>query len=124
MLTQYLLNNVRRICKSDYKPTPNDIEMINKFYPKPQSVKFGRHKQLYEFYSCELNPSKYAHFNKVNSICNILFIVDLTSYHRTIINPNTNSQINEMLFILNEFEKMCNIRYRLNMLFNFHFFFL
>ena len=110
MLTQYLLNNARRICKSDYMPTKNDIEMIKKYYPENVTMKTNSSAaKRFTFYDCGLNPSKYSHFNKKR--CEILFIVDLTAYHRTIINPNTNNEINEMQYTLNNFEKICKLKY-------------
>ena len=111
MLTQYLLNNVRRIGKSDYKPTENDIKMINQYYPENVKFKDNEHKRLYQFYNCELNSSKWSQITEIRWITWIVFMIDLTSYHRTIINPNTNNQINEMQLTLDNFERIFRIPY-------------
>ena len=106
MLTQYFLNNVRRIGKPDYKPTQNDIEMINQYYA--ENIKFEHREKSFKFYNCELNPSKWSRFYKIDGI---IFMIDLTAYHRTIINPNTNDQINEMELTLDNFQRICNTTY-------------
>ena len=117
VLTEYILNNVRKIGKNDYKPTQKDIEMINRHYP--ENVRFRYNKAFIEFYDCELKPSKWSQFNEINAF---IFMIDLTSYHRTVINPNTNNEINEMQLTLNNFERICGMKYQKNIL-CFHVFF-
>ena len=107
VLTDYVLNNVRRIGESDYKPTPKDNEMINRYYPENLMLK-PKKIALLRLYNCELNPSKWSRFNEISDV---FFMIDLTSYHRSAINPNTNNKINEMQLTLNNFEKICKIEY-------------
>ena len=100
--TEYFLENIPRICKSDYKPTDNDIKMIKQYYA--ENVRIEEKKHLFEFYNCELNPSKWSQLYQIKCA---IFIIDLTCYHRTIINPKTNNQINEMQYILSRFTDLC-----------------
>ena len=93
MLTKYLLNI----------HTHNDIEMMKQYFPDNETI--GGETTLHTFYKCDLNPSKYSPFDIKESI--ILFIVDLSCYqypyHRTILNTNTNDQINEMQHTVNAY---------------------
>ena len=91
-----------RIYKSDYIPIENDIKMINQYYT--ENVRVEENKQLFEFYNCELNPSKWSQIYEINCV---IFMVDFTAYHRTIMNPKTNNQINEMQYNLNLFTNFC-----------------
>ena len=71
-------------------------------------LRYGRKDLFYEFYNCELKLSKLSHFDEMKAV---IFIIDLTSYHRTVIDPDTNKEINEMKLTLKHFQKICNIRH-------------
>ena len=106
VLTEYFLNNVQRVGKSDYKPTQKDIEMIKQHYPENVTIQFA--DAIFKFSNCELKPSKLSIFYKIDCI---IFMIDLTSYHRVTVNPNTNCQSNEMQLTLDNLKRIYKIRY-------------